>query len=80
MPTPDREPARLWTPGDLIRVPAYSGGFRVWRVVGVFLGATNQEGVVEIETLDRSRCSQGRMCVPCELLDALTAEVISAAR
>ena len=62
---------RLWKVDDIIRVPAYSGGFRVWRVVGVFLGDTSQEHVIEIETLDKIENTQGRMCVPVELLDAL---------
>jgi hypothetical protein len=59
-----------WTVGELIRVAARSGGFRVWRVTGVFLGGEKQESVVELETLDRARNTQGRMCVPEELLDA----------
>lgn len=62
--------SRSWNVGDIIRAPAYSGGFRVWRVVGVFLGGAAQESVIEIETLDRIETDQGRMCVPCELLEA----------
>lgn len=62
--------ARSWKPGNIIRAPAYSGGFRVWRVVGVYLGGTAQKSVIEIETLDRIANTQGRMCVPCELLEA----------
>lgn len=42
----------------------------MWRVVGVFLGGESQESVVEIETLDRIKNTEGRMCVPQELLDA----------
>jgi hypothetical protein len=62
--------ATLWNVGDVIRAPAYAGGFRVWRVVGVFLGGAAQESVIEIETLDRIDNTQGRMCVPCELLES----------
>lgn len=62
--------SKSWKVDDIIRAPAYSGGFRVWRVVGVFLGGTAQESVIEIETLDRIENTQGRMCVPCELLEA----------
>jgi len=51
-------------------VPANSGGFRVWRVIGVFLGGENQESVIELETLDRTKNTEGRMCVPQELLNA----------
>lgn len=61
---------RTWKVDDLIRVPAHSGGFRVWRVIGVFLGGEHQESVIEIETLDRHRNTEGRMCIPVELLDA----------
>jgi hypothetical protein len=61
---------KAWTPGEIIRVPANSGGFRVWRVTGVYLGGENQESVIELETLDRTRNTQGRMCVPEELLNA----------
>lgn len=56
--------------GDIIRMPATGGGIRVWRVIGVFLGATHQEGVVEIETLDRDKNTEGRMCVPYQILEA----------
>ncbi len=59
-----------WKVNDIVRMPAYSGGFRVWRVIGVFLGGTDQESVIELETLDRVKNTEGRMCVPMELLDA----------
>lgn len=62
--------AKSWSVGDVIRAPAYSGGFRVWRVIAVCLGGTDQESVVELETLDRVRSTEGRMCVPVELLEA----------
>lgn len=61
---------KLWKVGDLIRVRADSGSFRVWKVIGVFLGAENQEDVIELETLDREKNTEGRMCVPRELLNA----------
>lgn len=61
---------KAWTVGDLIRVRADNGALRVWKVIGVFLGATNQEDVIELETLDRDRNTEGRMCVPRELLNA----------
>lgn len=64
---------KSWKPDDIIRTRAYSGGFRVWRVIAVCLGATNQESVIELETLDRERSTEGRMCVPVELLDAAMA-------
>lgn len=60
-----------WQVDEVIRVRAFSGGFRVWRVTAVRLGATNQESVVELETLDRDPASENRMCVPYELLNAI---------
>lgn len=61
---------KRWNVGDVIRVPADGGGFRVWRVIGCFLGGEHQEDVIEVETLDRIRNTEGRMCVPRELLNA----------
>jgi hypothetical protein len=60
--------------GETFRLRAYSGGFRVWKVIGVYLGGNNQESVVELETLDRLPCTEGRMCVPIEILDAAVHE------
>ena len=59
-----------WNVGAIIRVPANGGGFRVWRVIGVWLGGENQESVIELETLDRERNTQGRVCVPVDFVDA----------
>ena len=39
---------------DIFRLPAYGGGFRVWVVVGVFLGAESQESIIEIRVLDKN--------------------------
>ena len=57
-----------WIVGDIVTMPAKRGGNRVWRVIGVFLGGDNQEDVIELETLDLQPCTQGRMCVPRDLL------------
>ena len=62
--------AKNWKVDDIIRAPAHGGGFRVWRVVAICLGGEKQESVIELETLDRLKCTEGRMCVPVELLDA----------
>ena len=62
--------SKQWSVGDVIRVPADGGGFRVWRVIGNFLGGEHQEDVIEVETLDRKRNTEGRMCIPRELLNA----------
>lgn len=58
-----------WKVGDIIRVPASAGGFSVWRVVGIFLGATHQEGVVELQVLDRVKNTEGRTLTPIDILD-----------
>lgn len=68
--------AKSWTVDEVIRVRADGGGWRVWRVIGVFLGATHQEDVIELETLDRDRNTQGRMLVPRELLNASIGTVV----
>lgn len=77
MPTDQRKRHGGFRPGDILRVYAYSGGFRVWRVTGVYYGAQHQESVVELETLDRAENTQGRMIVPVELLaSSLGAELM----
>ncbi len=59
-----------WSVGDVIRLPANNGGFRVWQVVGIFHGGENQEDVIELATLDRKPNTQGAVRVPYELLNA----------
>lgn len=61
---------KSWKVDDIIRAPAFNGGFRVWRVIAICLGGDNQESVIELETLDRTKNTEGRMCVPVELLNA----------
>lgn len=56
--------ARFWSVDDVVRLPAVSGGYRVWIVVGVHLGGENQESVIELKTLDRLANTQGRLLVP----------------
>ena len=56
--------------GELIRVRTNFGGWRVLRVVGIFLGGTRQQSVIELESLDLEKNTEGRMCVPEELLKA----------
>jgi len=57
-------------PGDIVRTPAYRGGFRVWRIAAVLLGGVNQEGLIELEPLDLIANDEGRVLVPAEILDA----------
>lgn len=54
--------------GDIIRLRTSGFGYHVWRVVGEYLGGMGQESVVEIETLDRTPNTEGRMLVPVEIL------------
>jgi len=68
--------AKSWTVDEVIRVRADGGGWRVWRVIAVCLGGTHQEDVIELETLDRDRNTQGRILVPRELLNASIGTVV----
>ncbi len=61
--------AKLWKCGDIITCASPSGGKRVWRVIGIFLGALGQEDVVELSVLDKHNSTEGRMCVPVDLLN-----------
>lgn len=55
--------------GEIIRCFGFGGGFRVWQVTAVILGALNQENVVCLRTLDKSDPIGGEdMSVPEELL------------
>lgn len=53
--------------GDIIRIPAITNGFRVWRVIGVYLGGLNQESLVELEVLDKHP-QDYKIFVPYEIL------------
>jgi DNA repair exonuclease SbcCD ATPase subunit len=68
----DKSSKTGWLVGDIVRCRHHSGVWRVWRVYGVFLGAVNQESVIELECLDKDANSQGWACVPEDLLDLLT--------
>jgi hypothetical protein len=54
-------------PWDIIRVKQAAGGYRVWQVSAVKLGAVHQEDVIEIESLERSE--NGPLRVPLHLLE-----------
>lgn len=55
--------------GDTLRIKHYptAGGFRVWKVYSVNLGATRQEGTYELRPLDVS--DNKPIQVPCLLLE-----------
>lgn len=55
--------------GDTIRLEHYRGhgGFRVWKVVGVHLGAVGQEGTYALKPLDVSE--NETIHVPCLMLE-----------
>lgn len=60
------------TVGDTIRLPHYktAGGFRVWQIIGCFLGNTYQEGVYELLSVDVApRPKSEKLLVPCIILD-----------
>lgn len=59
----------LWNVNDIVRLRADGGGWRVWQVVGIFLGGVDQEDVIELQTLDREENTQGKVLVPREILD-----------
>lgn len=58
--------------GSLIRCPSPSGGFRVWKVIGVFHGGESQESVLELETIDQIQNTEGRVLVPVDLMSSAT--------
>lgn len=68
--------AHQWSVNDLIRLPTCSNRYRIWRVTGIFPGGEQHESVVELEALDRNPCTEGRMCVPVDILDALLHSVL----
>jgi len=55
--------------GDVIRIPHYktAGGFRCWKVVGVHLGGTKQEGTYALYPLDV--LTNENVHVPCIILE-----------
>ena len=55
--------------GDTIRMKHYStaGGYRVWHVIGVYLGGLKQEGTYELRPLDVS--DNKTIQVPCLMLE-----------
>ncbi len=59
----------FFTVGDIIRVPNYDTckGYRVWKVVGVYLGGLKQEGTYELFPLDVSENKP--IQVPCIILE-----------
>jgi len=59
--------------GDVLRVKAYSDGYRAWKVVAILLGGENQESVAELECLDMLAPTTP-IHVPIEILDAANLE------
>ena len=45
-------------PGDMLETPGHVGS-HIYHVAGVYLGALNQESIVELVPLDQSRPSDG---------------------
>ena len=55
--------------GDIIRMPNYktSKGYRVWKIIGCYLGGEKQEGTYELYPLDIN-CGEN-VQVPCIILE-----------
>lgn len=62
-----------YTVGDTIRMPHYDtmpkGTFRVWKIVGVYLGGTAQESVCHLKTIDINDSTEGDCIVPIIMLE-----------
>lgn len=61
---------KRYTVGDTIRMkhyPTLEGAYRVWKVVGVHLGATHQEGTYALKPLDVGENEP--IHVPCLMLE-----------
>lgn len=58
-----------YTVGDVIRMKHYptAGGFRVWKVIGVHIGGTRQEGTYALKPLDVT--ANEPINVPCLMLE-----------
>ena len=56
--------------GDVIRLPRYktSTGYRVWQIIGCYVGAEGQEGSYELYPLDMD-CGEN-IQVPCIILES----------
>ena len=61
------EQRKAFDVGDTLRMPHITGGYRVWNVSGVHLGAENQEGTYHLTPVDWS--SNETIHVPCEILE-----------
>ena len=64
--------------GDILRMPAYDHGFRVWKVDGVYLGGFGQESVVSLVALDKSApITDEKIYVPMRIFEAANLERVS---
>lgn len=61
---------KKYTVGDTIRIKHYPTaiGYRVWKVVGVHLGAADQEGTYALTPLDIGENEQ--IHVPCLMMES----------
>lgn len=51
-------------PGDMVRVTNTNSFYFFYEVVGVFLGAEKQDGVIELKAVNQKENTQGRILVP----------------
>lgn len=61
-------------PRDLVKVSYSNGASLFWEVTGVFLGAENQESVIELVPVNQKANTQGPTRCPAALLDVLSGE------
>jgi len=72
-----KRPDRSFSVGDVLRMPHYAtaGGFRVWAVEGVHLGAEKQEDTYHLKAVDIK--DNAKIHVPCIILEThLEIEVV----
>lgn len=64
-----KRPSRTFKPGDVLRMPHYAtvGGFRVWVVQGVHLGAEKQESTYQLKAIDMK--DNAEIHIPCIILE-----------
>lgn len=62
-----------YTVGDTIRMHHYPtvpwGSFRVWKIIGMFHGATMQESVCRLRPLDIRDSTEGDCIIPIIMLE-----------
>ncbi len=58
-------------PGDIVKVTYPIGSFFIWEVLGVYLGAEDQESVIELKSCSERKNTQARVLIPQHFFNAL---------